>query len=1099
MNPELNYKINFNRVFSAFWQENQGLGLLGGHGFAAVLPHNIAIFILDMFYSARDIRAIFTFLMLLSGGLGIFFFLLYILHRLFISEHMTAIRIYPTIEAASLIGSIFYMLNLGTVMMFYIQLEAFIVHYAALPWLLFTFIRYLDNPGRLNLFWLIFISFWTSTQGFIPPLFVGIMFSLLIIAVCYLLYHQSRRSIKTVIIAFSGVILSNIYWIIPLAYYTVTQSSIYLNSYNNVISTPEFLDKNLKYGNIINVPLLRGFVWEALDSVREGVNVFVFQPWIDHHHNILVLTIGYISFIAVCAGVFSIFKEKRKSYLGLALTGILLFYLTGLTTNFPPFSFLTWILQHMPIYRQAFRAAFTKFSLGTAFSYSIFVSIAVAQLLSYLHKIIENKHKYNSRATILTGIIIISLIFYALPAFFGNFLYHRLKLDLPEAYQEIMSFFKTQDPASRIANLPQDCPAGWTNYSWGYTGSGFYWYGIEQPVMDRAFDVWSNQNEKYFWELQDLLRNRNYPELDKFWQKYDMKWLLYDPNYLHCKNAKGFLQFSDYINYLEHNQKYKRVKTFTGSNLAPIYLYEIQDNLPQKFIEIKSNVPNIGPSYMWANKDQAFAEFGTYISDGSKSFDAYFPFRTLFTKRGTFDREFIIEETPDSLYISNLIDADLTGYRLQLPNYFNIDSMTFVHMILSPTNQQDEYLLTAEFRPPEIYLDKTQIYGGSHSVDRIDIAKLNLNQVQEMRIVLHEREFKISKPIDKASIFAIGISNKNPNFFRIYDQDNNLILDTFINPSEILGSLPKTTLDIKERFTKISVRIPKLYDPLFVYDFTNQLFNNKPYPCNEITPSNRNKSEVTTDKDGKPFLRLLSKQSRQCLSFNMEEINHDLGLIIGVDGRNISGRDPSLYVTNHLTESTDLDVYLNLNNQMRPYYYIIPPTYSYGFGRTIYLDSYSLNSKSTENHFSRLVVWPLPYNFLTQMKFAVNPNPATTNDSIKSVDHPSPSLYKVMFEPSLDYQTLILYQSHSRDWHAYEIENPDNSINIYLPFLFGRKLDNHVLVNNWANGWRLEPSANPAPRTIVLIFMPQLLQYIGFGLLPLVLGLVLWQKASKHT
>lgn len=59
-----------------------------------------------------------------------------------------------------------------------------------------------------------------------------------------------------------------------------------------------------------------------------------------------------------------------------------------------------------------------------------------------------------------------------------------------------------------------------------------------------------------------------------------------------------------------------------------------------------------------------------------------------------------------------------------------------------------------------------------------------------------------------------------------------------------------------------------------------------------------------------------------------------------------------------------------------------------------------------------------------------------------------------------------------------------------FPFLFGTEIKDHVLVNNWANGFLLRPeefgtSADKGTQTIILFFWPQLLQWFGFLLLPI--------------
>jgi len=67
-------------------------------------------------------------------------------------------------------------------------------------------------------------------------------------------------------------------------------------------------------------------------------------------------------------------------------------------------------------------------------------------------------------------------------------------------------------------------------------------------------------------------------------------------------------------------------------------------------------------------------------------------------------------------------------------------------------------------------------------------------------------------------------------------------------------------------------------------------------------------------------------------------------------------------------------------------------------------------------------------------------------------------------------KVLILSQAFDPGWHAY---------------LNGRELKHHVLVNNWANGWIVPEGecAKGGDCQVKIIFWPQYLEFIGFGLL----------------
>lgn len=75
--------------------------------------------------------------------------------------------------------------------------------------------------------------------------------------------------------------------------------------------------------------------------------------------------------------------------------------------------------------------------------------------------------------------------------------------------------------------------------------------------------------------------------------------------------------------------------------------------------------------------------------------------------------------------------------------------------------------------------------------------------------------------------------------------------------------------------------------------------------------------------------------------------------------------------------------------------------------------------------------------------------------------------YRFNLEPGNEH--IILSQAYDPGWRAY---------------LNGRELKDHVLVNNWANGWIVpENACVNGDCQVKIIFWPQYLQFIGFGLL----------------
>jgi len=91
-------------------------------------------------------------------------------------------------------------------------------------------------------------------------------------------------------------------------------------------------------------------------------------------------------------------------------------------------------------------------------------------------------------------------------------------------------------------------------------------------------------------------------------------------------------------------------------------------------------------------------------------------------------------------------------------------------------------------------------------------------------------------------------------------------------------------------------------------------------------------------------------------------------------------------------------------------------------------------------------------------------------------------------------KTLYLSQSYHPGWKAYFSETCNvkhitckirNILDTFFPFIFGKEIKEHVLVNNWANGFILSSNiklltSNTNKFNIIIIFLPQCLEFLGF-------------------
>lgn len=610
--PELNIPLNIIRGLTAGWQEYYGAGLVGGHGFAATLPHTLIIGLLSVVLPQHLVREVFLFLCYYLGGLG----MLFVSHKFITSvfktpEHRThSYRWY-----VSLVAALYYLLNLGTIQTFYLPLEAFTVHFAAFPWLTYSLMLLLEKLTRKRVAVFAIILFLASIQGFIPAVFVAYAVSLIMITGTYLILQRSKQAFLKIITIWTCVIAANAYWLGPVGYFTITSSKEYVSAYNNIISTPEFIAKSMKFGTLPEVALLRSLSWDTHE-----LGGAIMQPWITHFHMPLVPMIGYGFFILASIGLLTVLVKKRSAVAwGLALSFV--YFFGSLAIDTFPFSGITHLIQsHSPSLMQVFRTTFTKFGVGMSFHYALFVALG---LYAFMVMIKRTLPKIPVRAVPILASVL--LVIYALPVWQKGLIYQKLFVTLPGQYVQLIQYVNTL-PEGRIADFPQDCAEGWYNELWGYFGSGFLWYGVNKPIMARAFDVWSHNNENYYWELSTALRQQNYTAVENVLTKYNVRYIIYDQNITHCRSQKGFTSSLDFRNYLDAGTAFTKRASFSAQNVLPITIYERKTKTSNSYIRLTPNLPN-GPVALYADSDPIYATVGTYVSDTRLS-------SSVFSKRG---------------------------------------------------------------------------------------------------------------------------------------------------------------------------------------------------------------------------------------------------------------------------------------------------------------------------------------------------------------------------------------------------------------------------------------------------------------------------------
>ncbi len=957
LHPEFDFGLYFKRIFFGVWQEHQGLGAVASQSHAGEIPRIIILYLSSLFLPDSFLRFGYFFLTWVAGILGVYFFL-----KEIVLKNLSDLKR----EAISFSASLVYLLNLGTLQHYYVPLEMFATHFATLPWLFLFVTKYLQNGNKKYLLLFSLVTLFATSISHTSTLFYAYFLSLLLYVGALTIFNL-KEEIKRALAVILVTLLLNSFWLLPNIYFILNHGpDIPRSKIHAQFSEKAFLTGE-KFANFKDTAVLKNFLfdWGEYDY-KKGQFVDLFDEWKPHLNNPLTISIGYAVFVlALSGGVLSV--HGRNKY-GISLLPVALTSFFFIANDMVLIRDVFGLLQNrVPLFAEALRFPFTKFSILLMFAYAVYFAIALNYLIIAVIKLI--KHEKLILFT-LSGFILIVLSYYMLPAFSGNLISKSMKVNIPKEYFAAFSWFKNQKDKGRIANFPIHTFWGWLYYDWQYEGAGFLWFGLEQPLLDREFDRWNPANENYYWEISYALYSKNQQLFEKVLEKYQIRWLLVDKNVINPPSAKA-LYFEELELMLKNSKKISLAQQF-----EKIKVYKVNLEAPIKdFVFLAENLPTIGPIYKWNNYDQAYIDNGNYISLTYNlqptTYNLYYPFRSLFTGKKQEDLEFSIEDRGGSFVLKKNVPDEFKNYSLQVPK-----------------------------------------------VDTQELIWVDPNDLSKTKIALPE-------------IFFDG---------------------------KIL-----------------EVKVPKV-NGYFAGDINPGLISKD---CKNITGG---------------FLRLTLVDNSNCASFYLPNLSHNLSYLITAESENLSGLPILFWLENPNSRRADIETYLPKTSNLKPNtsYFIQPPMEKDGVGYTLHFDNISIGKERAVNTLGKITVNPLPYKFLTGLVFKKpsTSKPLPVKLTKLDISHPNPSLYVVNLQPTTYnlQPTLILSQSFDAGWKTYGVATSNwplaTSIKTFLPFIFGKEIKEHVLVNNWANGWTLNNyQLSTINYQLVIVYLPQYLEYLGFGLL----------------
>lgn len=1074
--PEFNVGLNLSRGLSAVWQEGRGLGLYDGMAHAANLVHTGAIGLLSTLFPDTMLRYLFFILMHLVGGVG--FFVLF--QRMF-KDHISAF-----------LGAFFYMFNLGVIQMFFAPLEVFAVHFAALPWLALTAVNALASPTRKNLLLFFTVSLLTTPQGFVPTVWLASFILLLCLSI---------RSLKRSVLILTIFLAANSFWLLPYIYGLPKTTPVIQNARVNQFSSGELYERNKVRGDLLSVVSMKGFMIDTVElDITKNTNEYFMDIWKRHTDNPIYVIISLLVILIALYGL--MYKlvggnrnpDGKTSEVGTSLTSevkesgkqrptLTPFILAGavafffLANNTPLFAQLNELVRTLvPPLGEAFRIPFTKFITLFAFCFSIFFAYG-------LHLVTAG---FKRQRTVILALCAIMLVFLSYPAFTGNFFSPLLKVQLPNEYQQTMAYLQKQPHDRRIALLPAHTYWNWQYRDFGQRGSDFLWYGLPQPILLRAFDPWSQYNEQFYNELAHAVRTENIGLFDAVMAKYNIAYALVDTNLVNNLSTKP-INFERLGRFLSKSKTVREEKVF-----GTLILY--RNTKATSWITTTAQLPATQP-FPYTYEDVMFANHGHYSTTKIGRHDVVYPFAPLFFEKN-YQNPIRITSDQTTITLKTSIESEQHSiYTLEFPSLLSAEQFIPARFDVSHSS------LNITLLYPTIVIDGVRGQPAAEEY-RVPIPGLHTPGVC-CSITLLDTDQTITPGqvgyVQRNFLNSIKVANSTQEQLVTFDTRG---LDS--QPFQL--ELPNPTPQ------HISIEMPTITTSRVSVDVIksqNYTIINHAQDIDNRLKCARSHVDIHSARAGNVYFKTIC-DTGEIASF-IPSLPHNTGYLITAKYKYVSGLPLTVYVDNPVEKRAEFETQLSTDQSQQ--HLIIPATQEFFEGYGFHIVSKSSGFTPSISTMQEFRIQPFPTNFLKQIKLVRKGSSIPEHTSLQDRNYQKTGTWHYTTSARVG-ETLILSQAFDEGWKAYTMINDQhsmiNSIRQFFPFIFGKELRKHVMIDNWANGWKIrqsqsrvgqesvevstqepdstnsrliQPTKPKARLTVTIIFWPQYLQFAGFGII----------------
>lgn len=1045
--PEMNFSANIWRTLTPVWQESQGFGLLGGIAHASEITRQIILFLFSFILPQNTLRYAWTFAMLLVGALGCYHLVLSLITRHF--KPLKDVRI------PSLAASVYYIFNPATLQNFYVPLESFSSFYGFLPWILLHFIEYLYTFSTKSLWKLGAVLILASSAFHVQTMFI-VLCMFMAIFVTEVAIKLKKKSLFPLGLLALCIIAATAFWFFPVAYFATSSADATILSRQNQLATTESHLLNKSFGGFTDIIFHRGY-WLEYTDITNNKTSYMFDALRTHLYNPFITIIQAALALISITGIIITTRQKQSLFRWSFLAATLLIWgMLSAGTGVLGLIF-TSITESLPLFHQMFRVTFTKWSV----LYGLLASIGIGTFIYYLQTVSALIHK-RFTVTVIAGFIALLSLVSVTPIFEGELIYDQVQLRIPDSYFSLYSFFDKKPIENRILMLPAHSFWDWRFHNWGYRGSGFIWYGLKQPIIDRNFDVWSKTNETFYSQLNKAIYDDDLQGLAKLFQQYDVSYIVLDESvtipggnteqlrYPEIKQALQALQFNE----------------VWQDNF--LHVYETPNN--DSFISSPPTYIDAGEPSMTTDKT-IFKNLGNYISPEDSSNNIKYPFTSL------------MGQNQDQLNIVNnsiRYKYNLTGKNdqiLKLPAL--IENKPY---IIPVTVTYAQGALTFNFIPLATIDSGLNTFTldslGTHTI-------IVENQYSQLFVDINNQVMIINQDKPR-TIFLQLFAGQDITVTLANAQNTQFINGRFSPPSSGIQvqTIASTNWDnlLKEHSVNVS-RLTKVLELVLPTLETNINFDNTiPQETRKCDVLNRGVSSV--DRESGTLLIQADDRGAICHGWELDQaLTTDLHLL-RISGNNSSGRPLKVFIE-HLGKKMIVQEFLTPKGSYDAMFTLSswndssPSTYA------LNVETRSMGGERALNEISAILQYPLPLSeqWLTDISLTPDTNTSEKQNDVVVSDEIKMGTYSFMFTGDARSKgVVVLEEAYDPGWIA--IGTSDNLIH-------SNQILEHTKYNGWSNAW-LVPQGKWHIR---LLYLPQLLNFAGWGLL--VTAIIFFIKNKK--